>query len=834
MGLGKTKTYVSASITNLYSKEAEEIRMAYMAVIEAAMAKEYTSTGSHVATTQLGANGVKYRNYCYWARRYKFSDLHNEDIGADERTWTEMLNYYEPQVSASANLNQEDIKAFLIRDFDFNPELQEIASETRVCACKFKSTGTVINLPITFKTYIREKYTILNSYCGKYFYSVFGEAYLWSKEEYFEKFNACIYTGDTTYNIVMGNSLSDDEGNTGSGTPDDIYIQFGYSVPEEHEIVEGEGLTTENVFYDTESIFVPLKQELGINDNSKYLCLAGYIYTDTLQENFEKEDDLILIDDDLNPFPLSEFTQKYFEYDYENEGYDGPISQHFTSTINIEDCRPIGLIISEEELKQDSLLSNIYEDPGDVTINLAPPICFKNDKQWLDENNNPYWYYRNKAVCRKIYTSFTYYQELMENLYEPCSNGDIGWVYLFYGLPTNTVQMDYCARYALQFFKQLTISDWNSIIPGMETSRDVGRKSWQYGSNTFNFHFNFSVGGISYRTGLGKCPVKPDCRRGECGFEWYGGQATLWRQWDTDAWEYLIVKGYSTSFNSIKNGKNAGIGGDGWTDAIWKNEETQERNYSKAVIPISAEVGTNIPLTDWTDLTQYIGNIGVTSYKVVKIKWYQTGIFQVIVIVVMIIVTIIVAIFAPYALPSTMLTFGTVVGAGAVLLNMLVAAAICYAAAIACNALLRPILVDLLGDFWGNLLTNIAIIVITLVCCNVSVLSPSTWTSPYTLTAVWGAYNQAQMSVVQSKFEDLQKEQNQVTAQYESLYNNLQQKSSEAGISGYGISYTDMMLLGDPATQDRYTAMDMTEAPLDWVESFADRMSSPQYPEYLA
>lgn len=809
------KTYVSSTITNMYTQEAEEMRFAHLAILEATI--QDTNVAQHVVSTQLGANGVKYRNYCYWAKKYKFSGLHDENIGDLDYTWTELLNYYEPQVSASPEVKTEDMQAFLAREYGFNPEKVEHSTQSKLVPYIDKTTGQSGYTSLSFKTYSQQKYNIVNTYCGKYFYTPFGEAYLWSKEEYFEKFNACIYTGDTTYNVVLGYGMQGEDGSVAPGTADDIYIQFGYTMEEDIELVEGEGVTTEKTFYATDDIFVPIKQELGIQNNLKYLCLAAYIYEEILEEQYEKDGDVYVLDNG-ELIPTGEYIAKEFEYEYKREGVDGTLTETYTSTIDIESVIPVGLIKSELEIKEDPLLANMYEDPGDVQITLAPPICFKHDKSWINEKSYTNWYYRNKAVCRKIYTSFTYYNELIENLYDPCSNGDIGWVYLLYGLPTNMVQLDYCARYALQFFKQLTISDWASITPGMEVSRDIGGRSWQYGSHTFNFHFNFAVGGISYRSGVGKCPVKPDCRRGECSFAWYGGQATLWRQWDTDAWEYLIVRGYSTTFMGIKNGKNGPIGSNGWTDAIWKNEETEERNYSKAVIPISAEIAKNIPITNWTDLTQYIGNIGVTSYKVVKIRWYQKSIFKVIVVVVMIVVTIVVAIFAPYALPATMMTFGTMVGVGALLINLLIYAAVSFAVAIVCNSLLKPILVDLLGEFWGNLINTIVIIVVSMYCCNISVLSPTSWTTPQTLGALWNGYVEASIAEINADLAELQKEQQATTDLYNSKYEELAQKQEASGINLYSNS-SELLAIRDV---NQVLNVDMTEAPLHWVEEFTN------------
>lgn len=726
MGLGgKTKTYVSASISNVFTEDAEEMRTAILAGLESISDHELDKDRwtVHVNDVLLHSNGTKYRNYCYWSKNYKYTSYHEEYFADTDKTYAELIGFVEPSVSTSDMPSDEDMSALLQRDYEYNPDLEEYKTEYKMCNC-ITATGSVVVASIPFVTYKKDKYKIISSYSGKYNTEKAGEAYIWSTDEYIEDNAPFIYAENTTYNVSPASSFSDDEGNSLGGGADDIVIQLGYTVQEEHTLVEGEGEPEMmDIFYDTKSELVHIKQVYPDNGGN-YFILAAYIYSEYYAQNYEKEGDLIKLDENLKPIPIeNSFEITEFEYEFSRESYDSVLVDYYTSTIDIESVRPVGICIPATQANADSIISNMFTDHEPVDLKIAPPVCFKCDKRWLDENGDEWWYNVSDKALTKVSADWDYIDTLFENLY-PTGNSseDIAYVYLLYGLPTNMCQLDYCAKYALQFFKQLLVPGWEAIARGQDYTYSVGGRGYSYDAHSFNFHFQFSVGGATYVSGSGKCPCKSEDDRdySDAGYAWYNGADTIWRQLTNNAWEYIQIRGYSTTFAYIKNGKSAGIGSNGWGDKLWENEAIFKRNYSKAIIPVSAEIAKNIPFTAWTDMTQYIGHIGVTCYKVVKTKWYQTGLFKIVLIIIVIVVTVVVSYFCPPA--------GAAVGSmgfGAILFDVLISVAISIACAVVINTFLKPILVKLLGNFWGNLISAIATIIASYYVINFTLPSNS-------------------------------------------------------------------------------------------------------------
>lgn len=707
-----TKTYVSASVSNTFVEDAEEMRTAQLAglesIIDHNMDKDRWTV--HVNDVLLHSNGIKYKNYCYWSKNYKYSS-YNEEYFADlDQTYAEIIRFYEPTVSTSDIPSTEDMVDLLSRDYGYNPDLVEDSEEFRLVGC-INPDGDKYVARIPFKIYKQDKYKIISAFSGRYNTEKVGEAYIWSTDTYLEDNAPFIYAGNTTYNVSPASSFSDDEGTSLGGGDDDIVIQVGYTVEEEHTLVEGEGEPElMEIFYDTKSELVHIKQ-IYPDNGGNYFILSGFMYSEYYYQDYEMSGNSVKVDGEGNPIPIEgSFTLKTFEYDFVRESYDGVLSDHYISEIDTTRVTPIGICLPASQANADPIISKMFVDHEPVDMKIAPPVCFKCDKHWLDKSGNEWWYNVSDKALTKVSADWDYVDTLFENLYPTGnSSGDIAYVYLLYGLPTNMCQLDYCAKYALQFFKQLLIPGWEGIARGQNYTTSVGGRSYSYGASSFNFHFLFSVGGVTYVSGSGRCPCKPEDARdySDAGYTWYNGADTIWRQLTTNAWEYIQIKGYSCTFGYIKNGKSAGIGSNGWGDNIWADKSIFKRNYSKAIIPISAEIAKNIPLTAWTDMTQFINHIGVTCYKVVKTKWYQTGLFKVILIVIVIVVTVVVTYFAG---PAAGASVGSM-GFGAILFDVLVSVAISIACAVVINTILKPVLVKLLGNFWGNLISAIATII---------------------------------------------------------------------------------------------------------------------------
>lgn len=835
-----TKTYVSASLSNTFTEDAEEMRTAILAGLES-INQHYLDKDRwtpHVNGVLLHSNGVKYRNYCFWSKNYKYSSYNEEYFADVDNTYAELIGFYEPSVSTSDTPSDTDMTALLQRDYEYNPEMEEAGSESKIVTC-ITNSGDIVTKSINFTLFKKDKYKIINSYSGKYNTEKAGEAYIWSTDKYLEDNAPFIYAGNTTYNVAPASSFSDDEGNSLGGGSDDIVIQFGYTIQEEHTLVEGEGEPEiMDIFYDTKSELVNIKQ-LYPDNGGNYFILSGYIYSTYYYQDYEMDGDKIKLDENNQPIPKESYTPKTFEYEFTRESYDGILTDTYTSDIDIESVVPVGICLPAEEAKADSIISNMFTDHEPVDLKIAPPVCFKCDKHWWDASGNEWWYNVSDKALTKVSGDWGYIDTLFENLYPTGnSSGDIAYVYLLYGLPTNMCQLDYCAKYALQFFKQLLIPGWESIARGQDFSYSVGGRSYSYGAGAFNFHFLFSVGGATYVSGSGKCPCKPEDTRdySDAGVTWYNGANTIWRQLTDNAWEYIQIRSYSTTFGYIKNGKSAGIGSDGWGEGIWEDESIYKRHYSKAIIPISGEIAKNVPFTAWTDMTQYINHIGVTCYKVVKTKWYQTGIFKVIMIIVAIAVTVVITYFSGPAVGSVV---AGSMGLGTIVFDVLISTAITIACAVIVNTFLKPILVDLVGNFWGNIFSAIATLAatyysITFVLPSDSIVISSfgsitdylcSFSGIQQLTNAWFTYRQEEIADKMAEEQKIMEEYNNKLAAFNQEFNELKKD--------YGLtnSYINEFMQESILANSRNRA---TGYLLEDPEAFFTRTSfSINYPENL-
>lgn len=121
-------------------------------------------------------------------------------------------------------------------------------------------------------------------------------------------------------------------------------------------------------------------------------------------------------------------------------------------------------------------------------------------------------------------------------------------------------------------------------------------------------------------------------------------------QIDEDNWESLEVIG-AVHENLIYNGKGVVITG---KDALLDNED------SGFLVPLHYQTTREMSLVDFTQMSLASNYLVLNSYKVVKLKWYQTGFFKVLIVVIII---ALVAIFPPSG--STVGLLGTAASVGA-------------------------------------------------------------------------------------------------------------------------------------------------------------------------
>ena len=757
------------------NNDGEEFRWERLSILEGAMAHhQHVMQGFHLQETQLGAHGTGFRNWIYWARNYKFSRYHNPDIGQDERTFNEMISFFEPQVAVTPEMSPEQTEEFLSNHFKFNLEPEEIPSK-QLKVCGITPSGKYKEIYLTTAVRRVPKAKTIDSHQGSYDQDKLGQAFIWhdydnllKDKDYIKRYIAS-NCSQKAYQIVPGDGLAeaDDNGNSTNvaGNRDDVWLQLGYDVVEPHVNEETGEDVNEIVFYEKETTLIRLKSEIqklvpGFDAKSYFFAIWGFTY-DTYQIDGSlyqvNSDGCLLVTESGSPIPPEkeeEETQAEGEegeegtnwitvglyYKFTIEDWEKQFEEEYASEADVDTVQGFAYIDSLENAGKDPVLGQVIDtDMKNIDSKMPPIICLRHDKSWLSEDPKDYWHLRNTKACKKVNSDNTYYSELLSSLKEQITEGDVAWVYLMYGVPCNYTQLHYGAHYALQFFKQLTIANWSSYKPGDAVDVTGRARYYSYGSYTFNCRYSFYIGQTHYRCGTGKCPAPglSDIYRGQVGSCNYEGEVTFWNQWDTDAWEYISVSSYSTRFVNIKNGKSHSPGGPDWFLPIWEVEGAK-RQYSKCLIPFMWEIGQNIPYPDWTNLYQFAANIGVTCYKVVKEKWYQTGLFQFILIVVIIIIVVVISYFCPpagAAASKAGAAIATTVGGSTAFWTAVVSIAITVAVSVVVNVIITPILQKLFGEVWGAILGAIISIVVSAAINGASgpadiideFLNPMTW-----------------------------------------------------------------------------------------------------------
>lgn len=103
-------------------------------------------------------------------------------------------------------------------------------------------------------------------------------------------------------------------------------------------------------------------------------------------------------------------------------------------------------------------------------------------------------------------------------------------------------------------------------------------------------------------------------------------------QWQVskNSWKQMVIYGAHHT-NSVYDGKSVGIG---------SREAINDAEESGFIIPMHEDILRSMPLVRSTQMATANAYLVLNSYKKVKKKWYQSGIFMIVVIVVIIVVSI--------------------------------------------------------------------------------------------------------------------------------------------------------------------------------------------------
>ena len=364
---------------------------------------------------------------------------------------------------------------------------------------------------------------------------------------------------------------------------------------------------------------------------------------------------------------------------------------------------------------------------GDSIGTFFPPIFVRYDNKFLSESYKPDLYkLSTKAYKKATGAKLT---ELVDKLKDNPSLGDIDHAFVVFGASLNTPSTSAC-RYIYSFFDAmfnenpavaaggnmtqyrtemqtaeqsiLDYENWSvdkvGTAPSIVTPPPVSRSSVEFSSNRTDIDFYFKIEWNSMSRSSGSGLAKAGAKVGECWIQKGGSfdvskrlfgmgsvsariseklQTTevVWQE-SADLWRKISIVGLKHT-NRVYKGKSVEI--TGW-------EALDDPEESGFLVPLHENLFREMPLTRATQFATANSYMVLNCYKVVKKKWYQTGLFAVILIIVIIVVSY----FFPPASAALSTTLGGTTAAAAGLTGL--AATI---AAVAVNAIVAMVVIQL-------------------------------------------------------------------------------------------------------------------------------------------
>jgi hypothetical protein len=360
-------------------------------------------------------------------------------------------------------------------------------------------------------------------------------------------------------------------------------------------------------------------------------------------------------------------------------------------------------------------------------------IPIRHENQFLSATYMPAAYELAKKAYRKA-TGRKKFSKIVAKIAENESLKDIDYAYMCYGVCLN-VRENACREYIFRLFEKVRIRN-----DAMHTI--VGGRSFRVTSSGPAFPKSLDMevrwSSITKTTGTGLAKVGK--KRGDYWIEKAGVTAgstitiiagtaldinmsgadviTIYSQVSDTYWEALTISGLSHR-NYIYHDKSV---------IIKAHEALDDPDDTGFIIPLHYPTLKEMSLVDSTQMMTAATFIVFNSYKVVKQKWYQTGIFKIIIFIAIIVLTIV----FPPAGGATAGTIGASVAAAAGITGV-----VAVVVAVAVNAIVGMIVakiismvsVEIFGEKWGAIIGAIVSVAAT--------MGMSAATSGQSLSAVW-------------------------------------------------------------------------------------------------
>lgn len=271
-----------------------------------------------------------------------------------------------------------------------------------------------------------------------------------------------------------------------------------------------------------------------------------------------------------------------------------------------------------------------------------PFIPIRINNQFLSETYEPAAY----ALAKKAYkrASRAKFDKLIEKIADNENLDDIDYAYVMYGVPLNVVEQA-SRQYLYRFFEKLRLSNTESNeefvlwqeAGGLVAPPTNSVRIKSTGTLDTNVNMNITWNSIAESTGEGE--GKPGAKEGEYWLEAepgvgiLGNRIKIWWQETETSWRALTVIGAKHD-NLIYNNKSV---------TILATEALDDEEISGFLVPLHFGTVQEMSLIDRTQMGTACSYLVLNCYEVVKLKWYQTGIFKIIVFVAVVAITVVTA-----------------------------------------------------------------------------------------------------------------------------------------------------------------------------------------------
>lgn len=405
--------------------------------------------------------------------------------------------------------------------------------------------------------------------------------------------------------------------------------------------------------------------------------------------------------------------------------------------------------------------------PNDNLGSFFPFIPFRLDNEFVSETYLPEVYEQAKKGYKKATTGK--FDKMIESLEDNEDLDDIDYAYCVFGVSLNVIE-NASRKYVYQFFKEI-MDDFpaGGDYANWQTAWNAAHASWQmwaawsvaqqdendplYGTpeparipypvmpasslrvssdsnSVMNYDMTISWSSMQETAGTGL--LKPDAKRDELWFtigetqEYeeiiWGEEDGTWKpmpgnnivnddiylNWQVtpNNWRRLHIVGLKHR-NLIYGGKSVDISA---------KEALEDGEESGFIIPLHEGVYRSMGLVDGTQMATACSFMVFNCYQVVKKKWYQTGIFQIIIVIIIIVVSIYTG---GAGAGATSGLLGTNASVGAMLTGLAATSMTAIIVGAVANALAAMLLTRLLttastalfGEKWGAIIGAIASIV---------------------------------------------------------------------------------------------------------------------------